>query len=176
MPTLKKSGKRNIASAVMKPPPEWPHIAALSMSIHGYCLREILHRRDLIRHRVVAPHRAVVGVVERLRPAGRAASVDRHDDEARAPRAPACRRAPRLNAREPTLPLCGPGYALLMIGYFLRRIEVRRHGTAAVEIRRAVGRLHLDRHRRLPARRDELRDVGLLERHDAACPSTHRAA
>jgi hypothetical protein len=25
-----------MASAVMKPPPEWPHIAALSMSIHEY--------------------------------------------------------------------------------------------------------------------------------------------
>ena len=38
MPTLKKSlnGARSSASAVMNPPPEWPHIAALVMSIHGY--------------------------------------------------------------------------------------------------------------------------------------------
>ena len=33
MPTLKKSGKRNIASAVMKPPPECPHIAARKMLV-----------------------------------------------------------------------------------------------------------------------------------------------
>ena len=34
--------------------------------------------------------------------------------------ASACR-SPRaaVNAREPTLPDCGPGYAWLMIGYFL---------------------------------------------------------
>jgi hypothetical protein len=40
MPTLKKSGKRNIASAVIKPPPEWPHIAARSISMYGYCFME----------------------------------------------------------------------------------------------------------------------------------------
>ena len=82
MPTLKKSGKRNIASAVMKPPPECPHIAALSMSIQEYRLRQVLHARHLVGDRVVATHRAVVGVVERLRAPWRAAAVDRDDDEA----------------------------------------------------------------------------------------------
>ena len=74
-----------------------------------------------------------------------------------------------VNAREPTLPLCGPGYALLMIGYFLvgsKFVGTEHH---AVEIRRAVGGLDLDRNRRLPTGRDELRDVGLLERqHELA--------
>jgi hypothetical protein len=36
MPALKKSGKRNIAVVVAKPPPEWPQMPARDRSIHGY--------------------------------------------------------------------------------------------------------------------------------------------
>ena len=49
---------------------------------------------------------------------------------------------------------------------FLRRVEVRRLEHQAVEIGDAVARLHRDRNRRLPSGREQLRDVGLLERRD----------
>ena len=52
-----------------------------------------------------------------------------------------------------------------MIGYFLFRSKFVGTNIMAVEIRLAVGGLDLDRNRRLPAGGDELRDVGLLERH-----------
>jgi hypothetical protein len=44
--------------------------------------RQLLHAGDLIGNRVVPAHRAVVRVLERLRPASRAHPVDRDDDEA----------------------------------------------------------------------------------------------
>src|SRR5215510_4189760 len=45
-------------------------------------LREVLHARNLIGDRVIAAHRAVVGVLERFRSAGRAPAIDGDDDEA----------------------------------------------------------------------------------------------
>src|SRR5215208_5574613 len=44
--------------------------------------RKLLHARDLIRKRVVS-HLAVIRVVERLRPPGRAHSIDLHNDESK---------------------------------------------------------------------------------------------
>jgi hypothetical protein len=44
--------------------------------------RQLRHAGDLIGDGIVAAHRAVVGVLERLRSAGRAHAVDRDDDEA----------------------------------------------------------------------------------------------
>ena len=57
----------------------------------------------------------------------------------------------------------------------LRRIEVRRTEQQAVDVGLAVVRRHLDRHRRLPAGGEQLRDVGLLERQYELL-RRHRAA
>ena len=71
-----------------------------------------------------------------------------------------------VNARLPDAAGLRPGIRLVDDRILLLRIEVRRREQHAVDVRLAVGRLHLDRHRRLPAGREQLRDVGLLERHD----------
>ena len=82
----------------------------------GIPRRELLHARDLVGQRVVA-HVAEVRVVELLRSPGRPHPVDLHDDE------PELGERLRIAARReklrgPTLPVCGPGYTWLTIGYF----------------------------------------------------------
>ena len=122
------------------------------MSIHGIPLRQFLHARDLVGQRVVAPHRAVVRVVERLRAARRAHAVDRHDDEAEFGERLLVAARGRERARAHAARL-RPRIGLVDDRVLLRRVEVRRPEHHAVDVRLAVARLHAERHRRLPARR-----------------------
>ena len=108
MPTLKKSGYRNIAAAVAKPPPECPQMPTRSRSMNGYFCRKLLHAGDLVLERVVA-HVAVARVVKLLRPQRVAHAVDLDDDETEfGQRLMIAARRPRTT-RLPTLPPCGPG-------------------------------------------------------------------
>ena len=125
--------------------------------------RQLLHAGDLIGNRVVAAHRAVVRVLERLRPARRAHPVDRDDDEAE------LRQGLTIAARRREGAAAGAAGLRTRIDVvddriLPRRIEVRGTEQQAVDVGLAVVSRHLDRHRRLPAGCHELRDVGLLER------------
>ena len=174
MPTLKKSGiaehrrRRGEAAAGVA-----PDAGAREVDV-GILLRQLLHAGDLIGDRVVAAHRAVVRILERLRAARRAHAVDRDDDEAQfGERLPvAARGGERAAAGAARL---RAWIHVVDDRILLRRIEIRRHEHQAVDVGLAVVRLHLDRDRRLPARRQQLRDVGLLERHDQACRRRSRS-
>ena len=82
--TLKKSGYTSIAAADMKPPPEWPQIPTLLMSMNEVAGGELLDGGLLVREAVVAQVAVAVVVVPPTAADGRAvADLDDGEPELR---------------------------------------------------------------------------------------------
>jgi len=126
--------------------------------------RQLLHPRNLVRDRVVAAHRPVVSILERLRAARCAHPVDGDDDEAELGQGLAVA-ARGGEGAAPGAAGLRTGVDVVDDGILAVWIEPRGPEHQAVDVRRPVARLHPDRYGRLPARCLQPRDVGRLDHH-----------